>query len=29
VWIINQRPAEEQEAAWKFVKFMSSADSQA
>ncbi len=29
VWIINQRPVEEQEAAWKFVKFMSSADSQA
>ncbi len=29
VWIINQRPAEEQEAAWKFVKFMASADSQA
>lgn len=29
LWIINQRPAEEQEAAWKFVKFMSSADSQA
>jgi len=29
LWIINLRPAEEQEAAWKFVKFMSSADSQA
>jgi sn-glycerol 3-phosphate transport system substrate-binding protein len=29
VWITNQRPVEEQEAAWKFVKFMSSASSQA
>jgi sn-glycerol 3-phosphate transport system substrate-binding protein len=29
VWILNLRPPEEQEAAWKFVKFMSSADSQA
>jgi len=29
LWIINLRPSEEQEAAWKFVKFMSSADSQA
>jgi sn-glycerol 3-phosphate transport system substrate-binding protein len=29
VWILNLRPPEEQEAAWKFVKFLSSADSQA
>jgi sn-glycerol 3-phosphate transport system substrate-binding protein len=29
LWILNQRPTEEQQAAWEFVKFMSSADSQA
>jgi sn-glycerol 3-phosphate transport system substrate-binding protein len=29
LWILNLRPPEEQEAAWKFVKFMSSADAQA
>jgi sn-glycerol 3-phosphate transport system substrate-binding protein len=29
LWILNLRPPEEQEAAWKFVKFMSNADSQA
>ena len=29
LWILNLRPAEEQAAAWQFVKFMSSADSQA
>ncbi|MBU0493682.1 MAG: ABC transporter substrate-binding protein [Chloroflexi bacterium] len=29
LWILNLRPTEEQEAAWKFVKFMSSAQSQA
>ena len=29
LWITNQRPAEEQAAAWEFVKFMSSAQSQA
>lgn len=29
IWITNLRPAEEQEAAWKFVKFMASPDSQA
>jgi sn-glycerol 3-phosphate transport system substrate-binding protein len=29
LWILNQRPEDEQQAAWEFVKFMSSADSQA
>jgi sn-glycerol 3-phosphate transport system substrate-binding protein len=29
LWITNLRPQEEQDAAWKFVKFMSSASSQA
>jgi sn-glycerol 3-phosphate transport system substrate-binding protein len=29
LWITNQRPEEEQKAAWEFVKFMSSAQSQA
>ena len=29
LWILNQRPDDEQQAAWEFVKFMSSADSQA
>jgi sn-glycerol 3-phosphate transport system substrate-binding protein len=29
LWMLNLRPEKEQEAAWKFVKFMSSADSQA
>ena len=29
LWITNLRPQEEQDAAWKFVKFMSSAESQA
>ena len=29
LWITNLRPQEEQDAAWKFVKFMSSAKSQA
>jgi len=29
LWILNARPAEEQAAAWEFVKFMSSAASQA
>lgn len=29
LWILNLRPKAEQEAAWKFIKFMSSADSQA
>lgn len=29
LWILNPRPTEEQQAAWEFVKFMSSADSQA
>jgi sn-glycerol 3-phosphate transport system substrate-binding protein len=29
IYILNLRPEEEQEAAWKFVKFMASADAQA
>jgi sn-glycerol 3-phosphate transport system substrate-binding protein len=29
VWITNLRPVEEQQAAWEFVKFLSSAESQA
>ena len=29
LWITNLRPQEEQDGAWKFVKFMSSAESQA
>ena len=29
LWITNLRPQEEQDAAWEFVKFMSSAESQA
>lgn len=29
LYILNLRPEEEQEAAWKFIKFMSSADAQA
>jgi sn-glycerol 3-phosphate transport system substrate-binding protein len=29
LWITNLRPTEEQQAAWEFVKFMSSAESQA
>ena len=29
IYILNLRPVEEQEAAWKFVKFMASADAQA
>ena len=29
LWVLNPRPEEEQQAAWEFVKFMSSADAQA